>query len=170
MIHPYFSLRFTLSETAKSVYFLAGYETDKTDVAEQNAAAVIAKLPEKKRRPYTGKKYIEMDDTQRNPQAKDPYCFSLGQITGKDGRLHHGRLTGFQRYIRYPSMSYGNDKNPYMNGRDAIMILWADGGKTLTLFFFSGLAEQDVDLFNKWTAGNLCLTVHPIAVTTGGAE
>src|SRR5574344_64034 len=157
MIYPYFVLNFKLSETAKSIYFLAGAEVDK-----EAAERVIEKMPAKIRKPYTGMKYIEMDDTQHNPQAKDPFCFSMGQhISPSDGKLHHARFTGFQRFPKYPNCTYGNDNNWYMQGNDAIIILWGDGGKTLKTFFFRGKSGQEKALFERWTAGELCLIVDP---------
>ena len=101
-----------------------------------------------------GGQYIEFDKS-RTPPRKGHRYFTHGFYLGmRDGK--HQKLTGVNFTQEYPTKTYGDDKNIGLN--NGLLFEFTDNGQKLTVYFFSEQAENAETLFEKWTAGELCLS------------
>lgn len=110
----------------------------------QNFPAIYTRNPKK------GIKYIG----KRKYDTVNKYDFAL-ELAG--GRM----FTGFNVSPTYPTMAYGDDKNPKgLNRNDAILIKL--NGEIIEIYFFFNQKESAKQLWELWTTNNLCMTVKEI--------
>lgn len=106
-----------------------------------------------------GGRYIKFERRRKKPRPNHrnyEYAFSLG----KNERGSSICLTGVNFSTAYPNKTFGDDKNIGRN--DAILFEFSEDGQELTLYVFDGQADNAGTLFERWTAGKLCLTADPL--------
>jgi hypothetical protein len=166
---PYAVYSFARSQTAKGTYILA--ENYGTYI--QNLCGVGKRAPNK------GVKHIKYDETLQQKINGRQFRKSLWttnadavaikkaaweatpveQRTSKTAPTK-ARITGLNFDSRYPHRAYGDTCHSAMGGiRDAVLIEFSADMGTLTLWFFSGMAEAQHSLFEAWVNGELLLSV-----------
>lgn len=127
--------RFSQSEKAHSRYLLREHRG--IDIPDFPAVYV--------RGSNAGKKYIGFRATVQNKPNHRHYSHTIELANGKT-------VTGINFFHEHPRQSFGDYND------DGILIDLSDDGKTITMYFFRGMKEAAFHLFQKWTAGKLCLT------------
>lgn len=115
-----------------------------------------------------GKRYIKFEENKFDPpeiRAKYPHVFNLHKELSKRGKMSSKRLTGVKFLLAYPNKTVGDTHSIGRN--DAILFEFSENRQTLTLYIFENGRECKETLFEKWTVGNLCLTVDAVPVQYG---
>lgn len=114
----------------------------------------------------SGKKYI-IYDNHLQPYRKGQRNFAKNLFFHKviDGKKEKVNLTGFNTSIEFPCKAYGDCKNPKgLNLNDAVLIELSPDDKIITLYFFTGQGDNAQLLWERWTAGKLCLVAETISI------
>ena len=119
-------------------------------------------LPVWKKGENKGKRYIQFEHQTIPPRPNHRYfewVFSLDKKENGSSR----RLTGVNFSLTYPNKTFGDNKN--IGGSDAILFEFSENRENLTMWIFKNQADNSETLFNKWTAGQLCMSVDIIPIT-----
>ncbi|MCI1210039.1 MAG: hypothetical protein LKF96_11405 [Treponema sp.] len=144
--------------TPVAIYYFKHIGTSTRYLLESHAGKIIPEFPATWiRGPNKGRQYIVYRPTVTPQRAGHRYFSFTFSLSGNK------TFTGVTPSEKYPSMLFGDDKNIGRN--DAVLFLFTENGDCLNVYFFEGEADNALALWNKWTVGNLCMTVDAITAT-----
>lgn len=144
-------------------YFTQNPEARTRYVLQDCTGADVLPLPVYKKGDKQGKRYVQFEKRRefRPGRRRFEYAFSLE----KDKRGSSKCLTGVNFSVEYSGRTFGDDKN--IGRADGLLIEFSENREDLTIWVFDGQADTAETLFDRWTAGGLCMAVDPLPLEKG---